>query len=53
MRVAHIAQNVLVARLVNHSAFTRTADGVGWNGVWLGRVKGAEGEAPFEDEDNC
>ena len=48
MRVAHRAQAVLVARLVNHRMFTRTAKAGGWNEDALA---GEFEPVPFDD--NC
>src|SRR6266404_1026511 len=43
MRVAHSAHAVLIPRLMNQSALTRTAEAVGWKAVASGRVS-TEGE---------
>ena len=49
MRVAHSAQAVLVARLVNHRTFTRTTEELGWNGDVLAEGNGCDEPVPFVD----
>lgn len=51
MRVAHNAQAVLKARLVNQRVFTRTADAGGLNGELLAVDDGCDELVPFDD--NC
>jgi hypothetical protein len=51
--VTHTALTMLMARLLNHSVFTRTAEAVGLKEGWLGRVKDADVSVPFDRVDNC
>jgi hypothetical protein len=51
MRVAHSAQAVLKARLVNHRVFTRKAEAEGLNEDLLGGDEGCDEPVPFDD--NC
>lgn len=50
MRVAHRAQAVLVARLVNHRMFTRRAKAGGWN---FEDALAGKFDEPVPFNDNC